>query len=430
MLFTSTFSSVVLRSYTLQRYFSRMLPKERQQKTNSPGDSYTKRARQSVTAHTTTTTALPMHPNVLMWFRSDLRVRDNPALYMASNLAFYRRPSHLLALYIISPEDHTLHDDAPIKIDFRLRNTASLRARLAELHIPLVIETVNLRAQIPETILAFCNRHNVSDVFFNVEYEVDEGRRDAKVSSLLQANGLRVQVSHDQCVVKPGDILATSTGRPYVSYVPFKNAWIRHVESQTSPLGLTLLHLAPEPSPNNPAILTDPTLKPLFTIPHPTEIPNFELSPELSTFARTTYESGESAAHAQLTTFVTSRAATYHTMRDIPSHQGGTSRLSPYLAAGVISAKQCVRAAWEANDRQLESGKQGFVMWIQEVVWREFYRHVLWAFPHVSMAKPFKEEAARIEWVRPEDGERYFFRAWCEGRTGYPIVDAGMWCVY
>ena len=100
----------------------------------------------------------------------------------------------------------------------------------------------------------------------------------------------------------------------------------------------------------------------------------------------------------------------------------GTSTLSPYLAAGVLSPRQCLRAAVEANRGRAGSGKMGVTTWISELIWREFYRHIVIGFPRVGMNRPFRLETDRLPW-RYDEGQ---FQAWCAGRTGVPIVDAGM----
>ena len=107
--------------------------------------------------------------------------------------------------------------------------------------------------------------------------------------------------------------------------------------------------------------------------------------------------------------------------RDFPD-SNATSRLSPYLAIGVISARRCLAEAREANRGRLDGGRAGPATWIGELVWREFYRHVLVGFPRVSMNRAFKPTTERLPWRYDET----LFRAWCEGRTGFPIIDAGM----
>jgi deoxyribodipyrimidine photo-lyase len=136
------------------------------------------------------------------------------------------------------------------------------------------------------------------------------------------------------------------------------------------------------------------------------------------------WPAGERAAAKRLEAFVDGRISRYKTDRELPGVDG-TSTLSPYLAVGAISPRQCLKAAVEWNKGKLSGGHPGADQWIAELIWREFYRHVLVAFPRVCMGRAFKSETDRIRW-RYDEGE---FAAWCEGRTGYPIVDAAMRCL-
>jgi deoxyribodipyrimidine photo-lyase len=133
---------------------------------------------------------------------------------------------------------------------------------------------------------------------------------------------------------------------------------------------------------------------------------------------------GEAAVLARLRDFCTENICAYGEQRDFPA-VAGTSQLSPYLALGIISVRQCL-AAMEAELGQLpfERGAVGFV-WLNELIWREFYQHLLVAFPHLSKHKAFKPETDDIRWLWDETR----FKAWCEGNTGYPIVDAAMRCL-
>lgn len=133
------------------------------------------------------------------------------------------------------------------------------------------------------------------------------------------------------------------------------------------------------------------------------------------------WPSGEKHALSRLKAFIDNRIADYADHRDTPS-LGGTSTLSPPLAAGILSPRQCLHAALAANQNRIDSGKNGVVVWIQELIWREFHKSVLVGFPRVSRARAFKQDTERIRWK--DDGKA--FKAWCEGRTGYPIVDAAM----
>jgi deoxyribodipyrimidine photo-lyase len=137
--------------------------------------------------------------------------------------------------------------------------------------------------------------------------------------------------------------------------------------------------------------------------------------------ALATWPVGEVEANERLRAFLEERGEEYVAVRDFPAVHG-TSKLSPYLAIGAISNKMCLSAAKQANHGKLDSGSAGLVHWISELIWREFFRSILIEFPSVCKNKAFKPEADRVAWSY----DKAAFQRWCEGKTGFPIVDAGM----
>ncbi|MFC7001925.1 cryptochrome/photolyase family protein [Pseudobowmanella zhangzhouensis] len=133
------------------------------------------------------------------------------------------------------------------------------------------------------------------------------------------------------------------------------------------------------------------------------------------------WPAGEQLAQQQLQRFVHEAIRDYKQTRDFPA-QDNTSRLSAYQAVGALSTMQCLRAALAENNGELDSGNEGIVTWINELIWRDFYRHLLVAYPDLCKHKAFKSDTDRLPWKHDEDK----FQRWCEGNTGYPIVDAAM----
>ncbi|GJJ76465.1 deoxyribodipyrimidine photo-lyase [Entomortierella parvispora] len=347
--------------------------------------------------------------NTLMWFRTDLRLQDNTALHAASIRAKVGN-SFLVGLYIISPEEWRDHDEAPVKIDFWMRNLHCLRESLEKLAIPLVIKTAIHKDDIPGIVQSVVEDMYISHVFWNAELLVDERKRDASVKkALLARSNVQVEECDDQCIVPPADV-RTKTGNPYAVFTPFYNTWCKLVDSEPH-----YLELSQTPERNPPEIRTTFAQyfdqNPPSSYPHTLDINNMK---EL-------YPAGESQAHRRLDSFIKNKASRYQEGRDIPQLEG-TSVLSPYLAAGVISARQCVAAARTANKGKLTTGDEGLKTWIKEVGWREFYRHIVVAFPRVSKSHAFQPKTETVEW---SDNEEHFQR-WCQGKTGFPIVDAGM----
>jgi deoxyribodipyrimidine photo-lyase len=133
------------------------------------------------------------------------------------------------------------------------------------------------------------------------------------------------------------------------------------------------------------------------------------------------WPAGEKVAKRHLQHFIQHTLFSYDQTRDYPAIEG-TSRLSPYLATGMISPRQCFLAALAANQGELTTGNKGALTWMSELIWREFYKHILVAYPRVSMHLPYRLETKKIDWRYNEKQ----WLAWQHGNTGYPIVDAAM----
>jgi deoxyribodipyrimidine photo-lyase len=150
----------------------------------------------------------------------------------------------------------------------------------------------------------------------------------------------------------------------------------------------------------------------------PLHVESFETP---SNTLRALWPAGEAEARSRLDTFADTRIDAYKSERDFPA-KPGTSQLSAYLAAGVISPRQCLHAALQSNQGEFESGKVGAVTWINELLWREFYKHILVGYPRVSRHRAFRPETEALAWRdAPEE-----LAAWQEARTGLPIIDAAM----
>ncbi|MCY1406591.1 Deoxyribodipyrimidine photo-lyase [compost metagenome] len=133
------------------------------------------------------------------------------------------------------------------------------------------------------------------------------------------------------------------------------------------------------------------------------------------------WPAGETEAHDRLQRFIDEAVDDYQLQRDFPA-VAGTSQLSPYLAAGVISPRQCLLRALGHNHGEFDSGNSGLVTWINELIWREFYKHILNGYPRVSRHRAFRQETEALPWRHAPDE----LKAWQEGRTGIPIIDAAM----
>ncbi len=336
----------------------------------------------------------------LVWFRSDLRVGDNAALHAATRAA----TRGVVGVYLLSPAQWREHDDAPAKVDLILRTLRELSSSLRELNIPLLIADAPRFADAPERLLALAKRHSCNALFFNREYEVNESRRDAGVERAFAAAGLGTHGFDDQVLAPPGEV-RTGEGRYYTVFSPFKRA----LYARMSERGV-------------PTVLSGPMRQPELACKGdevPAGVEGFE-----STIDPALWPAGEAHARARLESFVARRIASYKRDRDFPATDG-TSALSPYLNIGCVSVRQCVHAAIEANAGSrspLDAGNEGITHWISELIWREFYIHIMVGFPRVCMGRAFQPATEAIRWHE----RREHLDAWKAGRTGVPIVDAGL----
>jgi deoxyribodipyrimidine photo-lyase len=158
----------------------------------------------------------------LVWLRSDLRTRDNTALHRAAKDS----DQGIVCVYVISPEAWRAHDVAPVRADYVLRTLAKLSSGLEALQIPLLIESAPREADVPSIILSLAKKHGCDAVACNIEYEVNESRRDERVRAILAQSGIAFRAHHDQTVIPPAEI-RTGEGRFYTVFTPFKKAWMR-----------------------------------------------------------------------------------------------------------------------------------------------------------------------------------------------------------
>ena len=326
----------------------------------------------------------------LHWFRNDLRLRDHGALEALAD-----RVEEWGALFVLDPAllDAKL---ARNRDRFMIDSVASLRAALEKRGVSLLTVKGD-----PEKVVPRIAKRLGAQVVSFVEADTPRARRrDDAVRSALEADGREVLAIRDHTVFGPQEIL-TKKGTPHSIYSPYRRAW----------------WAAWRAAPRWPA--------PRLRLPkRPIEVERRDAEDAISKLAEPTLPRvgppvGETAARRRLTQFLESRVGRYATDRDVPAVDG-TARLSAYLRFGVISARRCFAdglAHAEANPQD----REGVEKWLDELVWREFYAAVLANRPEVT-TRNFRPEYDGLAWQDDPEG----FAAWCEGRTGYPIVDAGM----
>jgi deoxyribodipyrimidine photo-lyase len=327
----------------------------------------------------------------LVWFRRDLRMADHAAL--AAALGTCRRV-HCVFVYdrAILDELRAAGQQADRRVEFIHAAVAALDEALRARGGGLMVT----HGRAADSVVDLARRLGVDAVFANTDYEPYATQRDADVARRLAEQGQRLSLHKDQVIFEKNDVM-TAAGTPFSVFTPYRNAWLkrlaaRDIEERTA--GFAAL-AAPAGPPLRPSLA--------------------QLGFTRTNLAELRLPLGEEGARQLLDEFV-GRIDEYATARDYPALRG-PSYLSMHLRFGTISIRELVRRA-----RQHDSN--GAAVWLSELVWREFYQMILWHHPHV-VERAFRPEYDRIEWETGPLADEYF-RAWCEGRTGYPIVDAGM----
>ncbi len=332
----------------------------------------------------------------LMWFRNDLRIHDNTALHAAL------QAGPTVAVFIISPAQWLSHHDAACKIDFILRNLVELEHSLRTLNVPLLIRYADYWHQIPQVLTQVCQELNISAVQVNTEYGIYESQRDIAVGTDLVDQGILFHSHLDRILFKPGTVL-TQSGTYFKVFSQFRKVCYQYLYEQ-------LPQCIDTPRPQAALALESDAI--------PTEVAGFA---SIDTARQALWPAGEKVAQQRLDVFAKSTISAYDEQRDLPA-KAGTSQISPYLVSGVVSIRQCLHAALSANQGEFATGNTGVVTWVSELLWREFYVHILVGYPHVSRHRAFKPDTEAVAW---RDAPKELL-AWQEGRTGFPIIDAAM----
>lgn len=351
---------------------------------------------------------------VIHWYKCDLRLQDNKALSLASQKA-KSQGVPLICIYLVSPQDFRAHVTADVRVDFILRCLALLKTKLAELDIPLYVETIEKRKQLPARLQELCKEWGARHVYCNIEYEVDELNREALLTKEMLDNGISFNAVHDTCVVEPGPI-KSGKGEQMSVYSPWFKKWCDYVNTHPDSLKEY------EKPGKNPASARD-RYKKLFEKEIPEAPEDKSLTQEEKDRLRPSWPVGEGEAHNRLQKFISEKMRDYAECRNVPN-SNGTSMLSVHLASGTLASRTCIREAVRASKvkKIVVDRSNGAMMWISEVAWRDFYKHVLAAWPFVCMNKCFKPEYTDIEW----EYNKEHFQRWADGKTGYPFVDAAM----
>ncbi len=334
----------------------------------------------------------------LVWFRNDLRVCDNPALYNAA-----QAQQGVTAVVTLTPDQWRQHGDAPARLAFWWDNVRALAVELAQFNIPLRVLSLTDYASCAPALRVVARQLGARSLHFNREWPLNELRRDEQVISLLSQHGVSCDAQACGDLIIAPQQLRTGQGTPFKVFTPFARSWRRFLLA------------------DYPALIPLPAVQPPRV--DDTSVPvGLECQAADALFGdhyrKDLWPAGEVAAGQRLQQFLQQHEPDYAQRRDYPAQQA-TSTLSPWLACGVLSPRQCLLQLQQAccDDSWLESS------WLTELIWREFYRHLLVDFPQLSQGRPFRPAIEqRIQW----HNDPQLFQAWCQGETGFALVDAGM----
>jgi deoxyribodipyrimidine photo-lyase len=336
----------------------------------------------------------------LVWLRRDLRVDDHAALWHALRAA--RR------VWCGFDFDRAILDPLPRadrRVEFIRDSLVGVDAELRALAASHGVEGAGLivrHGQAVDEIVALARSLGVQAVYASHDDDPQALARDARARGALADAGIVLHTCKDHVIFERDEVL-TASGAPFSVFTPYRNAWLRKLEPS---------HLEPYPVARHAGALA-----PRPAGEHGVPVLS-ELGFEPTNLHQLRLPSGPAGAQELLDDFL-DRIDRYHEARDFPAVKG-PSYLGPHLRFGTISVRRLVREA----QQRAAAGSRGAEAWLAELVWREFYHQVLHHHPHV-VGHAFRPAHDRIRWEHGRKADEQF-AAWCEGRTGYPLVDAAM----
>ena len=326
----------------------------------------------------------------LHWFRNDLRLQDNRALD-----DLFQTVDEWCGLFVLEPRLVDIPSVSRKRLSFLFECLDDLATDITQVGNRLVIIEGPAETQIPQVM----HEMSASVLSFNESTTPFAKSRDQSVICSVEKAGHRVLKRRDHVIFSATDI-RSSKGSAYSVYTPYRNAWWKKYSQNDHD------NVTPSKRPGPIASLGPVSTPKLFV----------SLKRGLD---KPAFKSGHQAAYNRLNQFLNKPVALYHQNRDRPDLDG-TSRLSMHLRFGTISVRECFKQAMEAAHTD-PTYKPGVQQWLDELVWREFYNAILEENPRVLHSN-YRQEYDYLNWQNNPD----HFSAWCEGRTGFPIVDAGI----
>ena len=308
----------------------------------------------------------------IFWCRRDMRLDDNAALYHALKSEFPVLPVFILDKEILNK----LEDKKDSRVTFIIET-------LQQMQEQLVANGSSLKVLNSTPVVAFSElvkEYKIDSVFTNTDYEPYAKERDEKIETFLQSQGIKLKQYKDHVIFEKNEVIKDD-GKPYTVFTPYSKKW-KAVLNDDKFISLPSDKYFSNFCKTKP--LPIPTLHDISFEKSDVEFPTKNIEAEL--------------------------VKKYAEQRNFPAISG-TSRLGLHLRFGTISVRKLAQYAQPKSET-----------FLNELIWRDFYQMILWHFPHVGEGKSFKPAYDNIKWLDDENG----FNKWCEGNTGYPIVDAGM----
>lgn len=311
-----------------------------------------------------------MEKLTIFWFRRDLRLFDNTGLHYAQQSGYKVLPLFIFDSNILDE----LEDKKDARVTFIYQQLEQIQTQLQEIGSSILVKI----GKPEEVFRSLISEYEIAEVYTNRDYEQYAINRDESIQNLCQHHGISFYDFKDQVIFEKEEVL-NGSNEPYKVFTPYKNKWLEKLASGY----LHPFEVKMESGLFHSQNCAMPTLSEVGFTPSEISIPDNEYPEDI--------------------------IATYDQTRDYPA-KNGTSRLGIHLRFGTLSIRKAVQKAMKLNDT-----------WLNELIWRDFYAMILANFPHVEEGA-FKPAYNAIPWINNEED----FKKWCQGKTGYPIVDAGM----
>ncbi|MDN3682847.1 deoxyribodipyrimidine photo-lyase [Vibrio tapetis subsp. quintayensis] len=326
----------------------------------------------------------------LLWLRRDLRIHDNPALCSALNQGATE------AVFISTPHQWRDHNMAPVQADFIKRHLVLVANQLIEFGITLVhLQAKTYQDQVA-VLEQYCQDKDYQTVMANREPEINELKRDEHFAN----TGIALEVFECDTILPVGTV-RNKQDDMFKVFTPFKRVWLQKIEQY----GVTCF--------------STPSIAHTTNDPKTSNAERFEFDYPCKDSSR--WPLSDVVMSSVVPHFLDEKVADYATKRDFPNIKA-TSGLSPYLAIGAISPRWLATQLIQQHPELIYDTNVPSFAWLNELIWRDFYKHLLFRYPNLAKGESFQEKYRHMHWRGNPD----HFQAWCDGRTGYPLVDAAM----